>query len=85
MPGRSPGSLRSSRNRALEIGTNPSGFSTRFEMCGQCGHPVTPGVMHSHYANQTAHSHYADPAEAAKPVTGGGASFQKSPFALGET
>jgi hypothetical protein len=27
MPQKSPGSLRSSRNRALEIGTQPGGFS----------------------------------------------------------
>lgn len=38
----SPGKIRTSRDRALEIGTNPQGFDDAVQYDVPGGHPVTP-------------------------------------------
>ena len=49
-PPPSPGTLRSSRNRALEIGTSREGFQGVAEYDSQAGVPKLPGVTTSgHY------------------------------------
>lgn len=40
----SPGGLRSSRKRALEIGTTAAGFQGGLEYDAQAGVPVLPGM-----------------------------------------
>lgn len=42
---------RTSRSRALEIGTTPEGFD-QTNYCPQCGHPLGQGIPHSHYQEQ---------------------------------
>jgi hypothetical protein len=42
---------RTSRSRALEIGTDPQGFSETL-YCPQCGQPLNTGLPHSHYKEQ---------------------------------
>jgi len=44
MPQASPGSLRSPRKRALEIGTAPGSFVDDVPYCPQGGHPITPDM-----------------------------------------
>jgi len=39
---------RTSRKRALEIGTTPEGFEDGVTYCAQCGHPVTVGSPCQH-------------------------------------
>lgn len=52
-PPPSPGDLRSSRKRALEIGTQPSGFAGAAEYDAQAGVPKLPGVTTAgHYVEQ---------------------------------
>lgn len=69
----SPGSLRSSRKRALEIGTSSAGFQGSVAYDPQAGTP-----------SQDAGGHYKDAAEAAKPTSGSSpASDTSKPFALG--
>ncbi len=52
-PPPSPGNLRSSRNRALEIGTQRSGFAGAAEYDAQAGVPMLPGVTTAgHYVEQ---------------------------------
>lgn len=52
-PPPSPGALRSSRNRALEIGTQPSGFQGVVEYDAQAGVPKVAGVTTAgHYVEQ---------------------------------
>lgn len=43
-PPRSPGNLRSPRNRALEIGTTLAGFQGGLQYDAQAGVPVLPGM-----------------------------------------
>ncbi len=53
IPPRSPGSLRSSRNRALEIGTDRAGFQGGVEYDAHAGVPKLPGVTTAgHYVEQ---------------------------------
>lgn len=51
-PPPSPGNLRSSRKRALEIGTQPSGFQGVMEYDAQAGVPKVPGMPTGHYVEQ---------------------------------
>jgi len=52
-PPPSPGALRSSRNRALEIGTTREGFQGGVSYDAQAGVPVLPGVTTAgHYVEQ---------------------------------
>jgi len=44
--------MRTPRTRALEIGTDPSGFDSDVKHCPQCGHPLLPNLPHSHYDEQ---------------------------------
>lgn len=48
----SPGNLRSPRNRALEIGTNPGGFPPDLPYDPQGGHPVSPEAPERDYQEQ---------------------------------
>ncbi len=52
-PPPSPGGLRSSRKRALEIGTERSGFQGGVEYDARAGVPKMPGVTTAgHYVEQ---------------------------------
>lgn len=52
-PPPSPGGLRSSRKRALEIGTNPSGFAGQVGYDAHAGVPLVQGVTTAgHYKEQ---------------------------------
>lgn len=52
-PPPSPGHLRSSRNRALEIGTTREGFQGGISYDSQAGVPVVAGVTTAgHYVEQ---------------------------------
>lgn len=52
-PPPSPGHLRSSRNRALEIGTTREGFQGGISYDAQAGVPLVTGVTTSgHYVEQ---------------------------------
>jgi len=52
-PPPSPGTLRSSRKRALEIGTDRAGFQGVASYDANAGVPVMPGVTTSgHYVEQ---------------------------------
>lgn len=52
MAASSPGSLRSSRKRALEIGTEPAGFEDGAKYDAQGGHPVSPDYPERTYEEQ---------------------------------
>ena len=47
------GNLRSSRKRALEIGTNPAGFGDPVDYDVRGGHPVTADQPRREYKEQT--------------------------------
>lgn len=78
MPAKSPGGLRSPRNRALELGINKSGFTNGVvgdeDYCGACGMALNMGHPHSHYA---------DGAKAAQPANTK-PSAGLTPFKLGK-
>lgn len=52
MPDRGPTTLRSPRSRAIDIGTNPAGFSEAPNYDAQGGHPVEPGMPSGTYVEQ---------------------------------
>lgn len=70
-PPPSPGTLRSSRKRALEIGTERSGFAGAVGYDAAAGVPMVPGV--------TTAGHYVEQ----KPMVGGpgGSINTPTPFA----
>jgi hypothetical protein len=43
---------RTSRTRALEIGTDPAGFDEKMDYDPQAGHPILPGLPGGHYVEQ---------------------------------
>lgn len=72
MAASSPGGLRSSRKRALEIGTDPAGFTGDVPYDTQSGHPVTAETPEAVYEEQP-------PAVS----SGGSAPIQSNPIKLG--
>lgn len=71
MAQRSPGKLRSPRNRAIDIGTDPGGFPGDLPYDVKGGHPVTPDTPERVYQEQP-------PA-----VSVGGTPIQGNPIKLG--
>lgn len=73
MPERGPTTLRSPRSRALDIGTNPAGFTEELPYDVEGGHPVSSETPQGTYQGQ------------APAVSEGGSApiNQPSPFKLG--
>lgn len=72
MPHTSPGKLRSSRKRALEIGTDPAKFRPLSDYSTQDGHPVGIGMPRQAYK----------PVEVKPPDAKPAAKTVGTPFAL---
>jgi len=67
MPQSSPGTLRTPRSRALEIGTNPKGFEGGIDYDPQAG--VPSGTQADHYQDQKPAVSGGKPSEGIKPFT----------------
>ena len=55
MPQKSPSTLRSPRNRALEIGASAAGFVPELPYNPQAGHPTGANYPSGEYAHELGH------------------------------